>query len=153
MITYTKLLNRLSISSNCINRIPHVPPSLRVTSSHLQHQSTATDTVSKSQQDENVKPFDEMPQPDGSILNKISYLIRNYKKMTQQGHLGQRETFKSLGPIFKTSVGGQVIVLTSDPKAIECMYRAEGKYPKRPEAEAWLSHRRERSLPLGIILA
>lgn len=151
MIAYTHSLNRLSTSFSRLSQ--HLSSTLRITSSCLRYQSTVTATVSKPQQDENVKPFEEMPQPDGSIFNKISYLIRNYKKITEQSHISHHEIFKSLGPTFKTSMGGQELVVTSDPKAIECMFRGEGKYPKRPEASPWLSYRRDRNLPLGVLLA
>ena len=154
MITCNNSLYQVLTSFNRIRCISQrVPSTIRIISSYPRYQSTAATTSSKADPDENIKPFDEMPQPDGSIFKKISFLLRNFKILTEQAHIGPTELFKTLGPIYKITTGEQVLVITADPKAAECMFRTEGKFPIRVNMGPWIAYRHERNLPLGILLA
>ncbi|RDD37940.1 Cytochrome P450 11B2, mitochondrial [Trichoplax sp. H2] len=117
--------------------------------SYFRNQST---TSTRLNVDENIKPFDQLPQPDQSLFSQILFLMRDYKLLTEQNHICASPIFKRLGPIFKTTNGGLTLVMTADPKAAESMFRAEGKYPRRMDVYPWLYYRSECNLPLGILL-
>ena len=40
----------------------------------------------------------------------------------------------------------------SDPKDVEFIYHNDGKYPARMHIEAWREYRREKGLPMGVLI-
>ena len=114
------------------------------------YQSTATHKMDTNEQ---VKSFEEIPQAAESTWQNIMFLIRNFKTITEQAHLAHRESFKRLGPIFKADNVGLTIVVTANADAAECMFRAEGKYPRRFDVIPWIQYRNQRNLPLGVLTA
>lgn len=114
------------------------------------YQSTASLKIDA---DEQVKSIEQIPQPDGSALANMLFIMRNYKMLTEQAHLAHRDSFRRLGPIFKVQNVGLTLVVTANPDAAECVFRAEGKYPRRFDIIPWIEYRKERNLPLGVLIA
>ncbi|KAH3714777.1 hypothetical protein DPMN_057477, partial [Dreissena polymorpha] len=57
------------------------------------------------------------------------------------------------GHIFKEPMGPITNVSISDPRFVEEIFRAEGKYPHRPPYDAWVAYKEMRKRSTGIVSA
>lgn len=103
--------------------------------------------------DEIIKPYDQIPGSETSSLQNMIFIMRNFKYITQKAHHAFRDMFAVNGPVIKNNFAGLELILISDPKDIERLFRAEGKYPRRFDVMPWLVYRQQRNLPLGVLLA
>ena len=79
-----------------------------------------------------VKPFEDIPGPRGLPFIGISLdLLRSGSKMVEI--LNKR--VEKYGPIYKEKMfpSFDKLVIVADPKDIEVVFRADGKYPDRPD--------------------
>ena len=103
---------------------------------------------------EGVRSFEEMPGPQG--LPFFGDVI-NYLRTTdfKQRIAALQTSFQKYGPIFKRKVLGRIIVVVQDPKDIEIVFKADGKYPMRPNdggLRADQIYKKSRNLPQTMIV-
>ncbi|KAH9500866.1 hypothetical protein Btru_073201 [Bulinus truncatus] len=97
-----------------------------------------------------ARPFEEIPGPRGIYQWPVIGSLLNYKPFTKF----TTETLPDLlnqiqdtyGSIVKVRLGGQV-VLVSDPKDFETVYRNEGKYPVRPGLDLIEIYNKRNNIP------
>ena len=80
-----------------------------------------------------VRSFDDMPGPKGWPFfgDIFSYLYKD-STLTQQVAL-LKSNFAKYGPIFKRTIMGRTVVSIQNPKDVEIVIKADGKYPMRPK--------------------
>ena len=109
------------------------------------------DTGSHANHSEGVRSFEEMPGPQGLPFfgNLINY-IRKTKFKPQMAML--QTSFEKYGPIFKSTVMGKTLVFVQDPRDVEIVFKADGKYPVRPGEFAKIGdyYRKSRNLPINV---
>ena len=44
-----------------------------------------------------------------------------------------KSAFKRYGPVFKRTILGHTVVSIEDPKDVETVFKADGRYPRRPD--------------------
>jgi len=97
-----------------------------------------------------VRPFEDIPGPKKNFRSIVEFYrktkgLRRFYKMNQS-------LFAEHGPIFKNNILGQTMVHITDPDDFEKVFRAEGKFPRRPPVDIWVEHRKRRNYFPGIIL-
>ncbi|XP_055896679.1 cytochrome P450 27C1-like [Biomphalaria glabrata] len=111
--------------------------SLRSLVNRIAARAVTSSTTMSSNQSE-VKPFESIPGPGGIYKWPIIGTLLHYKPFTRHTpetlHEFLNEQFDKYGPVVKLRLGPTVVVL-SDPKDMETVFRHEGKYPKRPQIE------------------
>ena len=93
-----------------------------------------------------------MPGPKGlPYFGDLINYLRTTKFKPQMAAL--QKSFKEYGPIFKRTILGRTIVSVQDPRDIEIVFKADGKYPVRPGdvAKAGESYRKSRNLPPALV--
>ena len=113
----------------------------------LERNETFGDSTSE---DGGVRPFEDMPGPKKS-LKSIVNVYRKSEGLTKSYKLSQ-SLFAKYGPIFKENMLGFNAVHIMDPDDFERVFRAEGKYPRRPVIDALVEHRERRNYSRGIII-
>ena len=97
---------------------------------------------------EGVQPFEKMPGPKGLPYfgDVISYLGSGEFK-TQMAAL--KSSFEKYGPIFKRTIMGRTMVFVQDPRDVEIVVKADGRYPVRPKRAIKVSevYRKSRNRP------
>ena len=108
--------------------------------------------------DRDVRPFDEIPTPKFKMNLKGIFDVYNAYKFTEGFTKLYGMTtmmFAMLGPIYKDAhLPGNLysgIVHVMDPDDFEKVFRAEGKYPRRPLVDIWVEHRKRRNYFPGIV--
>lgn len=103
-----------------------------------------------------AKSFDDVPQPVNlkGVVGFIANIYDAWRKDTfKRAHLAITQTFKEIGPIYKMRLGnGGWAVYCSDPKDVEFVYHNDGKYPARMHIEAWREYRRDKGMPMGVLI-
>ena len=100
---------------------------------------------------EGVRSFEEMPGPKG-----LPYFgdVLNYLKTSEfkEQMKALQSDFEKYGPIFKRTIMGMKMVLIKDPKDVETVFKADGKYPMRPKEGGTVLelYRQSRNLPRGM---
>ena len=112
------------------------------------------DTGSNANHSEGVRSFEEMPGPQG--LPFFGDVI-NYLRTTElKKRIAALQTsFQEYGPIFKRKVMGRILVFVQDPRDVEIVFKADGKYPMRPEdggARVDQTYKKSRNLPQTMIV-
>ncbi|XP_013069426.2 probable cytochrome P450 12a5, mitochondrial [Biomphalaria glabrata] len=82
-----------------------------------------------------AKPLNAIPGPGGLYQWPLIGSLLNFKPFTkfttETIHEYLDQLHDKYGPVVKLQLGSQVVVI-SDPKDIETVYRNEGRYPQRP---------------------
>ena len=80
-----------------------------------------------------VRSFEEMPGPKGIPLlgDLISFLMASSYFKERMAAL--KSAFKRYGPVIKRTVLGHTVVFIEDPKDVETVFKADGRYPRRPD--------------------
>ena len=101
---------------------------------------------------EGVRSFEEMPGPKG--LPYFGDLI-NYLRISEfkPRMAALKKSLEKYGPIFKRTIMGRTMVFVQDPRDVEIVFKAEGKYPIRPANifKAGTMYREIRNLPPGLL--
>jgi hypothetical protein len=72
-----------------------------------------------------------MPGPKGlPYFGDVINYLRTTEFKPQMATL--QTSFEEYGPIFKRTILGRTIVSVQDPKDVEIVFKADGKYPVRP---------------------
>ena len=99
-----------------------------------------------------VRPFEEIPGPRKSLSSIVEF-YRKTKGFTKPYKIHD-VMFAKYGPIYKEELLGRPMVHLMDPNDFEKVFRAEGKYPKRPNLfDHMTEHRRRRIGNSGIFLS
>ena len=98
-----------------------------------------------------VRPFDDIPGPKRSLQNLIAFYRRS--EGLTKSYKNSEALFKEYGPIFKSNLTeDMVMVHIFDPDDYKKVFRAEGKYPRRPLLDFWVEHRKRRNYFPGLVL-
>ncbi|XP_067047710.1 cytochrome P450 27C1-like isoform X2 [Acropora muricata] len=98
-----------------------------------------------------VRPFDDIPGPKRSLQNLIAFYRRS--EGLTKSYKNSEALFKEYGPIFKSNfTEDMVMVHILDPDDYKRVFRAEGKYPRRPLLDFWVEHRKRRNYFPGLVL-
>ena len=100
---------------------------------------------------EGVRLFEEMPGPKGlPFFGDLINHLRNseFKQMM----IEIKSSFDKYGPVFKKTIMGTAIVFVQDPRDVEIVFKADGKYPKRPGTafSADEMYKKSRNLPTSV---
>ena len=93
---------------------------------------------------EGIRSFEEMPGPKGwPILGDLLNFLRNSEFKPMMAEL--KSLFGKYGPIFERNLMGATVVCVKDPKDVEVVLKADGKYPVRPMAQflRWIKSTRK----------
>ena len=113
----------------------------------LERNETFGDSIS---QDGGGRPFEDMPGPKKSLKSIVNF-YRKSEGLTKTYKLNQ-SLFAKYGPIFKENMLGFNAVHIMDPDDFERVFRAEGKYPRRPFPDAWAEYRKRRNYIRSILI-
>lgn len=110
------------------------------------------DTGSHANQSEGIRSFEAMPGPKGLPFfgDLINYLRTTEFKLRM---VALQTSFEKYGPIFKRTIMGRTIVFVQDPKDVEIVFKADGKYPMRPNDGMRIdkTYKKIRNLPQTIM--
>ena len=99
-----------------------------------------------------VRSFDDMPGPKGWPFfgDIFSFLYKDSDFKQQIAQL--KSSFAKYGPIFKRTILRRTIVLIQDPKDVEIVIKADGRYPMRPTQGLTVvdKYMKSRGRPKGI---
>lgn len=103
---------------------------------------------------ERIKPYEEIPTPKRIPLLKISRDFAKVAKNPFQVVNFIKERVEEFGTIYreKVSPGLPEFLFVLDPKDIEKVFRADGKYPRRFSITEWIEARKKTGIPVGIFL-
>ena len=80
-----------------------------------------------------VRSFKNMPGPKGwpffGDIFSFLYKDSDFKQQIVQ----LKSNFAKYGPIFKRTIMGKTLVSIQDPKDVEIVIKADGRYPMRPK--------------------
>ena len=99
-----------------------------------------------------VRPFEEIPGPGKSLWSFVEF-YRKTKGFTKPYKIHD-VMFAKYGPIYKEELLRRPTVHLMDPTDFEKVFRAEGKYPKRPNLfDHMTEHQRRRTGNPGIFFS
>ncbi len=101
---------------------------------------------------EGVRSFDEMPGPKGlPYFGDVINYLKNSEFKPQMTAL--QNSFEKYGPIFKRTIMGRTFVCVQDPRNVEIVFKADGRYPVRPKNTVKVQemYRKSRNLPQGVV--
>jgi len=99
-----------------------------------------------------VRPFEEIPGPKAGLKSIVDFYTKT-EGFTKGFKLTDRR-FDEYGPIFKQfMINGAAMVHVIDPDDFEKVFRAEGKYPRRPPMDIWVEHRKRRNHFPGVFMS
>ena len=110
------------------------------------------DTGSHANCSEGVRSFHEMPGPKGlPYFGDLINYLRTTKFKPQMAAL--QTSFEKYGPIFKRTILGRTIVFVQDPRDVEIVFKADGKYPVRPNVALKVdeAYKKSRNLPQTLL--
>ncbi|XP_077979498.1 cytochrome P450 10-like [Glandiceps talaboti] len=117
----------------------------------VRHRTTASATQeTPTHSNDAVKRYEDIPGPRNKFVTYLD-IIRN-------GGLAKMDKFytmrrKQFGPIWRERLAGFSDIFVADPDAAAAVFRAEGKYPRRPPLEPWLLYRKLDGYSLGVFLS
>ena len=99
-----------------------------------------------------TKPFDAIPTAKRIPILGFSY---DFMKLppTNLTRLVEHRV-KQFGKIFreKFAPGLPDMLFVLDPEDVAAVFRADGRYPRRPLMAEWIAVRKELNIPLGLVL-
>ncbi|KAI1293694.1 Mitochondrial cytochrome P450 -like protein [Halotydeus destructor] len=96
-----------------------------------------------------VKSYDQVPSPKSwPIVGTTFDLIRAGGAEHVHEYCDKRH--KSLGPIYKETMGNQEFVFLSDAQLIQKVYQSEGKYPVHMVPEPWTLYNQKHNIQRGL---
>ncbi|XP_078598369.1 putative cytochrome P450 49a1 [Branchiostoma floridae x Branchiostoma japonicum] len=100
-----------------------------------------------------ARPFEEIPGPKGLPLIGTALEYSPFGRFPIKTNLrsSYRERTKIFGSIYREKIGPLDLVVISDPKEIEKVFRNEGRYPERLPLESIKAYRELKKLPAGVV--
>ena len=96
-------------------------------------------------------PFDQIPGPKGRYATAIEF-YRQSDGFAKFYKIPEK-LFKVYGPIYKQYVTDKTpVVHIMEPTDFETVYRAEGKYPRRPSIDFFVKLRKRRGEPMDLVI-
>ena len=98
-----------------------------------------------------VRAFEDIPEPNSF---KFMYDLCTKTERFTKGFKVTERLFEELGPVYKErwTLTPLTSVHVIEPEDIEKVFRAEGKYPRRPIIDVWLEYRKRRNYFPGLVL-
>lgn len=103
---------------------------------------------------EGLRSFAEIPGPRGlPFLGTVLHYIKT-SSTSKERLMIHREYFEQYGPIYKETIMGKTVVYVHDPKDVETVFKAEGKYPKRviPQFKAIEKYYKSRKMVVASLV-
>ncbi|XP_066267336.1 probable cytochrome P450 49a1 [Branchiostoma lanceolatum] len=99
-----------------------------------------------------ARPFDEIPGPKGLPLIGTALEYTPLGRFPVKTNLRDsfRERTRTYGIIYREKLGPMDLVVISDPKEIEKVFRNEGRYPERLPLMSMKIYRELKKLPAGV---
>ena len=100
-----------------------------------------------------AEPYSQIPTKKGYLLLRIMLDFTDKNSRYKMNKVTQKR-FQELGAIFRTRPVPTMpeMVILGDPRDVETVFRAEGKWPNRHNVDIWEQVRKELSIPLGVLL-
>ncbi|KAI8510675.1 hypothetical protein Bbelb_115910 [Branchiostoma belcheri] len=100
-----------------------------------------------------ARPFEEIPGPKGLPLIGTALDYSPFGQFPMKTKLMEsfKERTKTYGNIYREKIGPMDLVVISDPKEIERVFRNEGRYPERQPLLSVKIYRELKKLPAGIV--
>lgn len=111
------------------------------------------DTGISESEDVGVRPFEDIPGPKKSLRSMLEcYRLSEGFFKPYKMH---DKMFAKYGPIYEEEITlGRPTVHLMDPNDCEKVYRAEGKFPRRPiNFDLWRDYRKRSNVSPGILLS
>jgi len=147
----------IALRRNLLSRTQHLKPltvfwrSQKTEANPLDSQETSYASANPKVEVHDARPFEEIPTPNLKFnLETLLGVYQSYK-MTEGFTKLYKITnmmFWLLGAIYRDAVTFGIpsgVVHIIDPDDFEKVFRAEGKYPRRPPIDAWLEYRKRRN--------
>ena len=99
-----------------------------------------------------ARPFEDIPGPKLGLKAVVDFYGKSegFKKVYKLHDF----LFAEHGPIYKENmIMGMPVVHVIDPEDFKKVFRAEGKYPRRPPIDIWSEYRKRRNLITGVFLS
>ena len=98
-----------------------------------------------------MRAFEDIPEPNSF---KFMYDLCTKTERFTKGFKVTERLFEELGPVYKErwTLTPLTSVHVIEPEDIEKVFRAEGKYPRRPIIDVWLEYRKRRNYFPGLVL-
>ena len=146
----------ITLRRNIFSRTPHAKPLTMFWRSEKTKANPLRNRKPFEQEIEHrngVRPFKDIPGPNPGLRSMLDFYTKT--KGFTKGHEYFKRLFAEYGPIFKKNVMLKTTTVhVIDPDDFERVYRAEGKYPRRPPhfTSIWKDHRERRNYFLGVLL-
>ncbi|CAH1233707.1 CYP27A1 [Branchiostoma lanceolatum] len=100
-----------------------------------------------------ARPFDEIPGPKGLPLIGTAWDYTPFGRFPLKTNMRDsfRERRKTYGSIYREKLGPMDLVVISDPKEIEKVFRNEGRYPERLPLMSMKIYRELKKMPVGLV--
>ncbi|XP_019623431.1 PREDICTED: LOW QUALITY PROTEIN: probable cytochrome P450 49a1 [Branchiostoma belcheri] len=125
------------------------------TTATVRSQSTRAEPEGSVAYESSARPFEEIPGPKGSPLPVIGTALdySPFGQFPMKTKLMEsfKERTKTYGNIYREKIGPMDLVVISDPKEIERLFRNEGRYPERQPLLSVEIYRELKKLPAGIV--
>ena len=99
-----------------------------------------------------ARPFEDIPGPKSGLKAMVDFYgkTEGFTKVYKLNDI----LFAEHGPIYKENmIMGMPAVHVIDPEDFKKVFRAEGKYPRRPPVDIWSEYRKRRNLTTGVFLS
>lgn len=97
--------------------------------------------------------LEAMPRPSGMCPGIGSAIPTMTRYKPTNGHQMIMDRVRGLGKVYYDKIFDYECVNVANPADAATVFRNEGKFPVRPELEAWKYPRDKMGIPLGIVLA
>ncbi|XP_017780830.1 PREDICTED: probable cytochrome P450 49a1, partial [Nicrophorus vespilloides] len=99
-----------------------------------------------------ARKFSEIPSPTTlPLLGHTHLFIPGGTYTSEKLSEAVVDLGRRWGPIFRLNLGGTQMVVTLNANDAKAIYRAEGKFPRRPTFEALMHYRRKRFNSVGVV--
>ncbi|XP_019631487.1 PREDICTED: cytochrome P450 10-like [Branchiostoma belcheri] len=129
-----------------------VAPRTTTTTATVRSQSTGEEPEGSVAYESSARPFEEIPGPKGLPLIGTALDYSPFGQFPIKTKLMEsfKERTKTYGNIYREKIGPMDLVVISDPKEIERVFRNEGRYPERRPLVSVQIYREAKKLPAGL---
>ena len=125
--------------------------SAKTDSGPLESRESFRDSVKAEIKDHEARLFENIPGPKTGFMSIVEF-YRKTEGFTKSFKLAD-SFFAEYGPIYKENIMlGPETVHVIDPADFERVFRAEGKYPRRPLVDAWVECRKRNGYLLALMV-
>ena len=144
----------IALRRNLLHRKQNLKPLVVVWRSQKTQAITpeSSEDLADSAKVHDVRPFEDIPGPKLGLKVMVDFYGRTegFTKVYKLNDI----LFGEYGPIYQQNmIFGMPAVHVIDPEDFKKVFRAEGKYPRRPPVDVWNEYRKRRNLTTGVFLS